>query len=51
MVLAGYMFQRKIDKLFEGLPNMLGIVDDILIAGIEGSMPWAETTMLHSTRS
>ena len=25
------MFQRKIDEVFEGLPNVFGIADDILI--------------------
>ena len=32
MAPAGNMFQRKIDKLFWGLPKMFGIVDNILIA-------------------
>ena len=27
------MFQRKIDELFQGLPNVLAFVDDIFIAG------------------
>ena len=30
---TGDMFQRKIDELFNGLPNAIGISDDILIAG------------------
>ena len=30
---AGDMFQRKIDELFQGLPNVFGIDDDIFIAG------------------
>ena len=29
------MSHRKIDELFEGLPNVCGIVDDILIAGFD----------------
>ena len=29
------MLQRKIDKLFQGLPNVFGIADDILIAGFD----------------
>ena len=29
------MFQRKIDVLFQGLPNLFGIVDDIFIAGFD----------------
>ena len=28
------MFQKIIDELFQGLPNMSGIVDDILIAEV-----------------
>ena len=28
------MFQRKIDELFWGLPNVFGILDDILIVGL-----------------
>ena len=30
---AGDKFQRKIDKLFNDIPNVFGIADDILIAG------------------
>ena len=30
---AGNMFQRKIDEIFEGLPSVFGISDDIQIAG------------------
>ena len=30
---AGDMVQKKIDKLFQRLPNMFGIADNILIAG------------------
>ena len=29
------MFQKKIDKLFNGLPNVFGIVDDIFIVGLD----------------
>ena len=29
------MFQRKIDRLFSDIPNVLGIADDILIASFE----------------
>ena len=29
------MFQSNIDKLFQGLPNVFGIADDILIAGFD----------------
>ena len=29
------MFQRKIDELFQGLPNVFDIADDILNAGID----------------
>ena len=32
LALAGDMFHRKIDKLFQRLPYMFGIVDDILTA-------------------
>ena len=35
MAVARDMFQRKIDELFQGLPTMFGIVDDILIAGFD----------------
>ena len=31
--LAGNMFQKRIDELFRGMPNVFGIADDILIAG------------------
>ena len=31
------MFQRKINKLFQGLPNVLGIADDILIAEFDNT--------------
>ena len=29
----GDLFQRKIDMLFQGLPNVFGIADDVLITG------------------
>ena len=29
------MFQRKIDEIFKDLPNVFGIVDDILVVGYE----------------
>ena len=29
------MFQRKIDSIFKELPNVLCIVDDILVVGYE----------------
>ena len=29
------MFQRKIDEIFEDLPNVFGIADDILVVGYE----------------
>ena len=32
---AGDMFQKKIDELFNGMPNVFGIADDILIAGFD----------------
>ena len=31
----GDMLQRKIDILLQGLPNVFGIADDILIAGFD----------------
>ena len=31
--LAGNMFQRKIDKIFNDIPNVFGIADDILVIG------------------
>ena len=33
VVLAGDLPQRKVERLFHGLPNMFGIVDDIFISG------------------
>ena len=30
-VLAGNMFQTKIDEIFKGLPNVFGKADDILL--------------------
>ena len=35
MAPAGDMFQRKIDKLFNRIPNVFSIADDILIAGFD----------------
>ena len=35
MALASDMFQRKMDKLFRGLPYVFGIADGILIAGFD----------------
>ena len=35
--LAGYMFQRKIDKLFNDISNVFGIANDILIAGFDAN--------------
>ena len=29
------MFERKIDEIFKDMPNVFGIVDDILVAGYE----------------
>ena len=29
------MFQRKIDEIFKGLPNVFGIADDILVVGYD----------------
>ena len=29
------MFQRKIGELFSGMPNIFGIIDNILIAGFD----------------
>ena len=29
------MFLKRIDKLFNGMPNVFGIADDILIAGLD----------------
>ena len=42
------MFQRKIDELFQELPNTFGIADDILIAEFDNM---TETTMLYLARS
>ena len=32
---TGNMFQKKMDKLFNDIPNVCGIIDDILIAGFD----------------
>ena len=32
---AGYMFQRKINEIFKDIPNVFGIVDDILVGWYE----------------
>ena len=29
------MFQKKTDQLFNGVPNVFGIADDILISGFD----------------
>ena len=34
-VLAGNMFQRKIDEIFNDIPNVFGIADDILVIGYD----------------
>ena len=44
---AGDMCQRKLDMLFQGLPIMLGIAEDILTAG---STTKAQSMTLHSNR-
>ena len=33
--LAGNMFQKKTDELFNDIPNIFGIADDIFIAGFD----------------
>ena len=33
--LAQDIFQRKIDEIFKNMPNVFGVVDDILVAGYE----------------
>ena len=33
--LAGNMFQHKIDKIFNDMPNVFGIADDILVIGYD----------------
>ena len=35
MASAGDIFLRKIDELFQGLPNVFGTADNILIAGFD----------------
>ena len=35
VALAGDMFQRKIDEIFKNIPNVFGVVDDILGGGYE----------------
>ena len=34
-VLAGDMFQHKIDKIFNDMPNVFGIADDIMVIGYD----------------
>ena len=34
-VLVGNMFQCKIDKIFNDMPNIFGIADDILVIGYD----------------
>ena len=34
--MVGNIFQREIDKLFNDIPNVFGVADDILIAGFDG---------------
>ena len=41
---ADDMFHREIDEPFNGISNVFGIADDILIAGL---MNWADTMMQH----
>ena len=33
--MAGDVFQKKIDELFNDIPEIFGITDDILIAGFD----------------
>ena len=35
VVPAGDMFQGKIDEIFQDIPNVFGITDDILIVGYD----------------
>ena len=35
VALAGNMFQWKIDEVFNDMPNIFGITDDILVVGYE----------------
>ena len=39
------MFQRNKDKLFQGLPNVLCIADDILIVGFDDIQKYHDTTL------
>ena len=32
---TGDMFQRNVDKIFKGLPNIFGMADEILIVGYD----------------
>ena len=41
---AGNMFQQKIDKIFNDMPNVFGIADDILVVGYDdGGRDYDET--------
>ena len=35
---AGDVFQRKIDEISKGLPNIFGVADDILIVGYDADI-------------
>ena len=50
---AGDMFQRKIDELFQGLPNMFSFLDSVLIAGfnnMDGDYDAALNKVLRTCR-
>ena len=42
---TGDMSQRKIDKIFKGLPNIFGIADDIFIIGYDDDSKDHDRTM------
>ena len=42
---AGDLFQRKTDKIFEELPNIFGIIDDILVLGYDEDGRYNDNTV------
>ena len=42
---AGDIFQGKVDEIFKDLPNVFGIVDDILVVGYEAEGKDHEDTL------
>ena len=47
VVLAGEMFQRKIDEIVKDMPNVFGIANDILVAGYDADGKDHDETVLR----